>query len=97
MKINELKIFENFDFIALCIVISYWLCGLDKSDANYIVREMKYIKIYIIYIVVSLLFRIIFALGKKEEDKIDKNYFFNSVYFLILHLANIYIWISFIK
>ena len=97
MKINELKVFENFDFIALFIFTIYCLYGLDKSDANYIVREMKYIKIYIIYIVVSLLLRIIFALGKKEEDKIDKNYFFNSVYFLILHLANIYILISFIK
>ena len=97
MKINELKIFENFDFIALCIVISYWLCGLDKSDANYIVREMKYIKIYIIYIVVSLLLRIIFTLGKKGEDKIDKSFFKNSVCPFILHLITLYIWISFIK
>ena len=97
MKIDELKIFEKIDFIASCIFTIYCLYGFDRSDANYIVREMKYIKIYIIYIVVSLLFRIIFVLGKKEEDKIDKNYFVNSVYFLILHLANIYIWISFIK
>ena len=97
MKINELKIFQNFDFIALFIFTIYCLYGLDKSDANYRVIEMKYIKIYIIYIVVSLLLRIIFVLGKKEEDKIDKNYFFNSVYFLILHLVAIYIWISFIK
>ncbi len=97
MKIDKLKIFEKFDLIASCIFTICCLYALDRLDANYIVREMKYIKIYIIYIVVSLLLRIIFALGKKEEDKIDKNYFFNSVYFLILHLVAIYIWISFIK
>ncbi len=97
MKINELEIFEKIDFIALCIFTIYCSYGLDKSGANCMLIDMKYIKIYIIYIVVSLLLRIIFVLGKKEEDKIDKNYFVNSVYFLILHLANIYIWISFIK